>query len=301
MLFDPSSHEPLTGLPWEESRARAAIADIAARTEAAFDEEALWPAHPLDVEDGPLERMKSLYLGAAGVIWSLHELERVGAVELRRDWRDVATGLADAYLAEPDFPDVVDGPVPSLWMGEAGILLVAHTLAPAAWQEQRLLEAVHANVENPTWELMWGSPGTMLAAQVMHERTGDERWREAWNASADRLWEEWRGDLWRQDLYGAPPTSSARRTGLPATSSCSPAETCSTPAGERSSSGGSSRRSQGTRCAPTGSHSGLPRWSRARSHGARSGATELRASWRPSPAWRPATTCSTSSSGRAGS
>ena len=139
-----------------------------------------------------------------GVIWSLHELGRVGAVELRRDWRDVATGLADAYLAEPDFPDVVDGPVPSLWMGEAGILLVAHALAPAAWQEQRLLEAVRANAENPTWELMWGSPGTMLAAQVMHERTGDERWREAWNASADRLWEEWRGDLWRQDLYGSP-------------------------------------------------------------------------------------------------
>ena len=204
MLFDPSSHEPLTGLPWGEGRVRAAIADIAARTEAAFDEEALWPAHPLDFEDGPLERVKSLYLGAAGVIWSLHELVRVGAVELRRDWRDVAMGLADVYLAEPDFPDVVDGPVPSLWMGEAGILLVAHTLAPAAWQEQRLLEAVHANVENPTWELMWGSPGTMLAAQVMHERTGDERWREAWNASADRLWEEWRGDLWRQDLYGRP-------------------------------------------------------------------------------------------------
>ena len=159
MLFDPSSHEPLTGLPWDEGRVRAAIADIAARTEAAFDEEALWPAHPLDFEDGPLERVKSLYLGAAGVIWSLHELERVGAVELRRDWRDVATSLADAYLAEPDFPDVVNGPVPSLWMGEAGILLVAHTLAPAAWQEQRLLEAVRANAENPTWELMWGSPG----------------------------------------------------------------------------------------------------------------------------------------------
>ena len=88
-------------------------------------------------------------------------------------------------------------------MGEAGILLVAHTLSPAVWQEQRLLEAVHANVENPTWELMWGSPGTMLAAQVMHERTGGAHWLAAWNASADRLWEEWRDDLWRQDLYGS--------------------------------------------------------------------------------------------------
>jgi hypothetical protein len=204
MLFDPSSHEPLTDHVWDESRARAAIADIVARTEAAFDEWELWPAHPLDDPDnGPLIRVASLYVGAAGVIWALHELERVGAVELHREWGDVAAGLPEAYLAEPDFRDDVDGPVPSLWNGEAGILLVAHTLSPAAWQEQRLLEAVHANVENPTWELMWGSPGTMLAAQVMYERTGAEHWRDAWNVSADRLWEEWRDDLWRQDLYGS--------------------------------------------------------------------------------------------------
>ena len=37
MLFDPSSHEPLTDRAWDESRARAAIADIVAGTEAAFD------------------------------------------------------------------------------------------------------------------------------------------------------------------------------------------------------------------------------------------------------------------------
>ena len=49
-------------------------------------------------------------------------------------------------------------------MGESGILLVAHTLAPAASQEDRLLEVVRANQANPTWELMWGSPGTMIAA-----------------------------------------------------------------------------------------------------------------------------------------
>ena len=204
-LYDPSSHESLIDLAWDESRARAAIADIAARTEAAFDKEALWPTHPLD-EDGPLRpltRVASLYLGAAGVIWALHDLERVQVVELKRDWGDVATSLAEAYPTAPDFSDFLDGPVPSLTLGESGILLVAHTLSPAAWQEQRLLEVVHANVENPTWELVWGSPGTMLAAQVMHERTGGEQWLHAWTVSADRLWEEWRDDLWLQDLYGS--------------------------------------------------------------------------------------------------
>jgi lantibiotic modifying enzyme len=92
--------------------------------------------------------------------------------------------------------------VPSLFNGESGILLVAHRLAPEQWQEKRLLGCIRANVANPSWELMWGSPGTMLAAQVMYERTGAASWAEAWHESADRLWQEWRDELWLQDLYG---------------------------------------------------------------------------------------------------
>jgi hypothetical protein len=61
---------------------------------------------------------------------------------------------------------------------------------------------VRANAANPSWELMWGSPGTMIAAQVLYERTGAEHWLEAWSNSADLLWAQWRDDLWLQDLYG---------------------------------------------------------------------------------------------------
>jgi lantibiotic modifying enzyme len=205
MLFDPASHEPITERPWDERRARVAIAAVVADAESAFDEQSLWPAHPLDEEDDePLVAVASLYLGASGVIWAFHQLERVGAVELHRDWAPVAVSLADRYLSQPDFQDVAEGPVPSLLMGEAGILLVAHTMAPATWQEDRLLEAVRANAANPFWELMWGSPGTMIAAQVLYERTGAERWLEAWSNSADLLWARWHDDLWLQDLYGRP-------------------------------------------------------------------------------------------------
>jgi hypothetical protein len=204
MLYDPPSHEPLTERPWDEDRARAAIAAIAADTESAFDGDALWPAHPVDAADGPLPRVSTVYLGAAGVIWALSRLQRSGLADVGRDWDPVAAGLYEHYLAEPDFQDMLEGTVPSLWMGEAGILVVAHTLAPAPWQEERLLEAVRANVANPSWELMWGSPGTMIAARVMHERTGAADWAEAWTASADELLAQWQGDVWRQDLYGTP-------------------------------------------------------------------------------------------------
>jgi hypothetical protein len=143
-LFDPRAHEALTQRPWDTDRARAAIRAIVAETETAFADESLWQPHPLDEEEDepPLGRVACLYLGAAGVIWALHELQRAGAVELGRDWRDVAASLPERYRAEPDFPE--DGVLPSLWLGEAGILLVAHTLAPSRWQEKRLLEAVRA-------------------------------------------------------------------------------------------------------------------------------------------------------------
>jgi hypothetical protein len=204
VLFDPAAHEPLTQTPWSEARARAAIAAIVADAEAAFDADALWPAHPRDEDQGPLPAVVSLYLGAGGVIWALDELERAGAAELQREWATTAAGLHERYLASPDFPEITGGAaVPSLWMGEAGILLVAHRLAPARWQEERLLACVRENAANPTRELMWGSSGTMLAAAAMHERTGAEPWAQAWRESARWLWEGWRDEVWQQDLYGS--------------------------------------------------------------------------------------------------
>lgn len=202
MLVDPAAHERVTSAPWDPQLIRAAIRAIAADAEAAFDDVRLWPAHPRDLREGPLEAVTSLYLGASGVIWALDDLRRRGAADLKRDWAATAAGLHERYIAHPDLAQDTGGPVPSLLMGEAGILLVAHRLAPQPWQEDRLLAVVQSNAGNPTLELMWGSPGTMLAADAMHERTGDDRWAQAWRASADRLWDAWDGDLWLQNLYG---------------------------------------------------------------------------------------------------
>jgi hypothetical protein len=203
VLFEPDSHEPLTAVPWSEGRARGAIRAIVADAEDAFDPNTLWPAHPLDEDGEPLPPLAGLYLGASGVVWALDALARTGAVALRRDWVDVAARLPERYTATPDLPEYSDGkPVPSLLIGESGILLVAHRLAPEARHVERMLACVRANAQNPTRELMWGSPGTMLAAQLMFERTADPRLADAWRESADWLWDEWRDEVWVQDLYG---------------------------------------------------------------------------------------------------
>ena len=205
MLYDPPSHEPLTERPWDEDRVRAAIAAIVAETESAFDETELWPAHPRDLEDGPLPAVSSLYLGASGVIWALHELERAGLADLGRDWAPVAVRLVEHYQAQPDFPDFIEGTAPLAADGRVGDPARCAHARPRALAGGALLEAVRANESNPFWELMWGSPGTMIAARVMASRTGDPQWLGGVGGVGRRcLLAEWRDDLWKQDLYGRP-------------------------------------------------------------------------------------------------
>ena len=121
--------------------ARATIAAIAADAEAAFDPDTLWRAHPRDLDEGPLQSVISLYLGAGGVIWALDELARAGLVGRVATGARSRRGCRSATSPRPDFPEDGGGPVPSLWMGEAGILLVAHRLAPARWHEERCSSA----------------------------------------------------------------------------------------------------------------------------------------------------------------
>jgi len=172
---------------------------IAADAEIAFDPDRLWTPHPLD-EESESARFTTLYLGAAGMVWALDRLARLGTVELSRDWAAVAAALPERYAVQPDFEEEYGGRIPSLMLGDAGVLLVAHGFAPTPELERRLLEVVRSNEQNRTRELLWGSSGTMLSAQVLWERTGDAEWRDAWRASADWLWDEWRGEVWTQQF-----------------------------------------------------------------------------------------------------
>jgi hypothetical protein len=199
MLFRPESHERLARGDWHEARAREAIGRIVADAEEALPDGGLWPAHPRDVDGDDIDVLTGIWMGAAGVVWALDALQRVGAVELHHDYRPVIERALERYLERPDFGERV----PSLWMGESGILLVAWRLDPDESGADRLFACCRDNVGNETNEIMWGSPGTMLAARAMLDWTGEERWAEVWRESATQLCAERRGDgLWTQHLYG---------------------------------------------------------------------------------------------------
>jgi hypothetical protein len=184
-LYDSAAHEPLTEREWDPAFAQNAIASIVADAEAALDDGA-WKIHPLDVEPDDPELPTCLYFGAAGMMWALRALG--STLDL--------TALADAtlgrYRERPDFGE----DVPSLFVGESGILLVAQLVGAAGADRERLRERIVENERNPTWELLWGSPGTMLAAR--EAGLAEERERSA----ALLLGELGEDGLWTQDLNG---------------------------------------------------------------------------------------------------
>jgi hypothetical protein len=212
MLFDPTRHEPLRAEPWDEARARRAIAHIVSETESHYKPETWWPVHPRDHDpdnDGA-KTPTPLYCGALGVFWALHYLQDVGAATLVRGYHDQVDALLTRnrdYLGDGAAAERA-----SYLFGETPIRLWAYGARPDEDTADVLAELIAGNLDHPARELMWGSPGTMLAALFLHERTGGSRWAELFRQTAARLWSqlEWSDEFdcayWTQDLYGTQST-----------------------------------------------------------------------------------------------
>ncbi len=205
MLYDAELHEPLTDEAWDEGRVRNAVARRIADADAAFDADRLWPAEEWDgyMATPPL---KDLYVGASGVIWALDALRRRGLAETGIDLAAAALRTLEAWRELPDYAQwdpVPDAAASALLTGESGPLIVAWRLAPSGELADELFARVRENVGNEAVEIMWGAPGTMLAAQAMLEWTGEERWADAWRESAASVWAARDDDgLWTNRLYG---------------------------------------------------------------------------------------------------
>ncbi|MFL5959153.1 MAG: lanthionine synthetase C family protein [Gaiellaceae bacterium] len=199
MLYEPAQFEPLIDVPWEPGRVEDAIAAIVSDTEAAFDLAALWPAHEWD-EEREGEPLKVLYAGAAGVIWALDALRRGGHAETTIDLAAAAVRALELERAEPDAVEDEHYRPGALLDGETGLLLTAFRVAPDAALGDDLHALVLGNIDNPTDDISWGAPGTLLASLAMGEWTGEPRWANAARETATALRAR-RGEdgLWRQD------------------------------------------------------------------------------------------------------
>jgi hypothetical protein len=201
MLYDPKRHEQLDSTDadgWDANRARAGIAAIVRDTEAQFRPDRGWPMHPLDAGPGDDRQAEnpSLYFGACGVIWALHYLRAAGAAELERDWSIDAGWLVQR--TREWLKDDAERERAAYLMGETPVRLLEHAQTGSSTAADRLAELIEGNMGHPARELMWGSPGTLLAALFMHQRTKQERFAQLFRRTAAVLWSQLR---WSDD-YG---------------------------------------------------------------------------------------------------
>jgi lanthionine synthetase-like protein len=205
VLYRPEAFEPLADAPWNEEQVRDAIREIVADADQAFRPKRLWPADEWDAWKSP-RPLKHLYVGAAGVLWALDRLQRRGYAESRVDLARAAQRTLEAWRENPGVLTTLEQPEParaSLLMGASGILTVLWRLEPSNGVSDELYARIRENVHNAANEIMWGSPGTMLAARAMFDWTGDERWADVWRESAAALLRSRDGEgLWTQRLYG---------------------------------------------------------------------------------------------------
>jgi lantibiotic modifying enzyme len=206
VLYRPEEFDRLTNTGWDEASVRDEIAAIVADAEAAFDPDELWPADEWDAWQTPTP-LKTLYVGAAGVVWALDALRRRGVADVELDLAAAAWRTLERRREEPDVMAGEELPSPAeagLLTGESGVLAVLWRLERDYAVADDLHALVRANVDNAAEEIMWGSPGTMLAARMLYAESGHERWADAWQESAEALLGRRNGTgMWTQQLYGA--------------------------------------------------------------------------------------------------
>ena len=126
----------------------------------------------------------TLYFGAAGVFWALRYLGQ----GLEFDFSTLAEHNAREFASFRAYPNHA-----SLLMGDIGVLLLGG-------DRERLKQRIANNLDLPPKELMWGMPGTMLAALFTGETALYRRQAERLLAALD---ETEFGPLCVQELYGA--------------------------------------------------------------------------------------------------
>lgn len=214
MLHDPARHEPLRPSAWSEARALEAIECIVRDAESHYSSSGWWPPHPRDEipADAPAELATPLYFGAAGMVWALRHLRDSDAADLQRDRELPEPEDLLARNREWLRAAEVDDGEGSYFYGSTPILLMGHGPGADAALDPQLAALIEGRTAHPSRELMWGSPGTLLASLFLHRHTGDERWAALFRSTAAHLWsaltwsEAHRCAYWTQDLFGRRST-----------------------------------------------------------------------------------------------
>lgn len=196
MVYDLTEHEPITDASFDAHIAQRFIENTVTALDETFHPQTMWALHPEDrysEQDGPA---LGVYAGAAGTIWALSRLAERYGIALRNDYAAALQTIEDTMRSARTA-------VPSYCMGTSGAAFVRYALFADGSALERCMNDARANVENPTQEFLWGAPGTIVPALLLHER-GDRRFDALIAQVQDALWASWdtKTQLWTQDMYG---------------------------------------------------------------------------------------------------
>src|SRR5947207_155469 len=201
-MFHPSRNYTLKDIQWEPELVLKSIQAIAYDAIDQIRQNRKLPRHPMD-EYGVCS---DLYMGMAGVIWALEYLEGKQVIETDLDF----AALLEAQLSanEKEFKSTPHPANASYLFGELPILLLQFKCSRDARIADKIFQSIEKNNTQPVRELMWGSAGSMLCANLMYQWNSEERWKEVFLLQAERMLNDWQrienvGYLWSPDLYGA--------------------------------------------------------------------------------------------------
>jgi len=204
VLYDRTQHEALTKREWSAEEARKSIRSIIRDSEVAWNPAAWWPQHP-DEQGTSNELLPIVYCGAAGVVWGLDYLRRMG-YESKLDLAAMAhIIMSNMPRLNPEEPWVPT----SYMVGELGVFLVNALLFDDTTALAPMKQRILANLDDSAFELFVGTTGSMLTARFLFEKLGSPIWRELFIRSFDALWARWEEPapgihLWAQHLYDRP-------------------------------------------------------------------------------------------------
>lgn len=162
-VYDPTAFTALTETRWDDNVVRAAAREIVADADDAYRSTRLWPADEWDAWQTPTP-LKTLYVGAAGVIYALDALRCRGDADSRVDLAEASQSTLDAWRREPDLP-----PRASSAARRRASTRMRLSAAATIWR-------AGAHGDEKGAGICHGTAGNGYALLMTFERTQDEQW-----------------------------------------------------------------------------------------------------------------------------
>lgn len=195
MINDPQRHSKLLSKLWSEEEAYQEVVSIYEDTlnRLRVHDQVEGCSYTID---NVSPKYNSLYLGTSGIIWGLMQIEKFLQQDSKLDIVSLIESIHREYLNKPDTGSVI----PSFLAGESGILLLNYRLTNSSKIKDKLTNLILSNFDNPTNEMLFGSPGTILLALHLNDeslfKSGTLKLLNIWHEIDQDTW------MWEQEFDG---------------------------------------------------------------------------------------------------